>query len=116
MAPLDDAPDLVDRLERITAGSLAEQLEAPDPPLLIDVRSTGEWEQRRIEEAVSIPLSRLTEALESLPADRPLVVHCASDYRATIAASLIRRAGLSDVATLVGGVAAWESSAPATPV
>jgi hydroxyacylglutathione hydrolase len=59
---------------------------------------------------VNIPLSRLEEQLDTLPADRPLAVHCASDYRATIAASLIRRHGHADVATLVGGLAAWQAA------
>lgn len=116
MRPLDDAPHLVDRLQRITAGSLAQQLASPEPPLLIDVRSGREWRERRIGQAVNIPLPRLVERLGSVAADRPLVVHCASDYRATIAASLMRREGLADVATLVGGVAAWESSTSATPL
>jgi hydroxyacylglutathione hydrolase len=113
---LDEAPHLVERIERITAGSLAEQLASTEPPLLIDVRSTGEWRERRIEQAVNIPLSRLAERLGTISADGALVVHCASDYRATIAASLMRREGLSGVATLVGGVAAWESSTSATPL
>ncbi|HUR84205.1 MAG TPA: MBL fold metallo-hydrolase [Solirubrobacteraceae bacterium] len=109
MRTLDDAPHLVDRVERITAGALAERLASTQPPLLIDVRSEREWHERRIEQAVHIPLSRLAERIGTLPAGRALVVHCTSDYRATIAASLMRRAGLRDVATLVGGVAAWES-------
>jgi hydroxyacylglutathione hydrolase len=39
-----------------------------------------------------------------------MVVHCASGYRASIAASLLRRAEIADVAVLVGGIAAWESA------
>ena len=115
MRPLDAAPHLVDRIARITAGSLAEQLASSEPPLLIDVRSTRECSERCIEQAVNIPLSRLKEHLDTLDPDRPIVVQCASDYRATIAASLMRRAGLTDVTTLVGGVAAWDSLIPAAP-
>jgi hydroxyacylglutathione hydrolase len=114
MQPLDDAPELVERIERITAGSLAEQLASPDPPVVVDVRSDSEWSEGHVEDAVSLPLSRLGEQLDTLPEDRPLVVHCASDYRATVAASLLRRAGRQDVSTLVGGFAAWESARPAT--
>jgi rhodanese-related sulfurtransferase len=114
MQPLDDAPELVERIERITAGSLAEQLASPDPPLVVDVRSDSEWSEGHVEDAVSLPLSRLGEQLDTLPEDRPLVVHCASDYRATVAASLLRRAARQDVSTLVGGFAAWESARPAT--
>jgi hydroxyacylglutathione hydrolase len=43
MQQLDAAPELVDRTKRITAGSLAEQLASPSPPVLIDVRAPGEW-------------------------------------------------------------------------
>ncbi|MDX6640560.1 MAG: hypothetical protein QOF12_1571, partial [Solirubrobacteraceae bacterium] len=35
---------------------------------------------------------------------------CASDYRAAIAASLIRREEPRDAAVLVGGIAAWQST------
>lgn len=114
MQPLEDAPQLIERTERITAGSLAEQLDSPSPPLLIDVRSESEWKERHIDQAVNVPLSQLQERLGELPANRPLVVHCASDYRSTIAASLLRRAGMTDVAALVGGLAGWESAPLAT--
>src|SRR5213082_567432 len=110
MQPLDDAPQLIERIERTTAASLHELMGSAEPPLIIDVRTEREWRERHIEEAVNIPLSRLEEQLDTLPADRPLVVHCASDYRSTIAASLIRHHGHAAVATLVGGLAAWEAA------
>ena len=90
MAQLDGAPELLERTERVTAGSLAEALASGDPPVVVDVRSDREWEERHIDGAVSLPLSRLADGLETLPADRTLVVHCASDYRSSVAASLLR--------------------------
>jgi rhodanese-related sulfurtransferase len=110
MESLSDDPNLIDRIERITAGSLAEQLASPAPPVLLDVRAPGEWEQERIEAAVNVPLSRLPERLDSLPRDRQIVVHCASGYRSAIAAGLLERAGFEDVADLVGGLGAWTSA------
>jgi hydroxyacylglutathione hydrolase len=109
MQSLVDRPELVDRIERITAGSLAERLAGPAPPLLIDVRAPGEWRERRIEVAVNVPLSRLPDHMETLPRDRPIIVYCASGYRSAIAASILRRDGHLDVADLVGGMPAWES-------
>jgi hydroxyacylglutathione hydrolase len=110
MESLSDDPNLIDRIERITAGSLAEQLTSSAPPVLLDVRAPGEWEQERIEAAVNVPLSRLPERLDSLPRDRQIVVHCASGYRSAIAAGLLERAGFEDVADLVGGLGAWTSA------
>ncbi|MGH2849258.1 MAG: MBL fold metallo-hydrolase [Solirubrobacteraceae bacterium] len=114
MQPLDRAPHLIERIDRITARSLAEQLAAPEPPLLIDVRSDQEWREVHIEQAAHIPLSRLKERLVTLPDDRPLVVHCASDYRSAVAASLICGDRTQDIAVLVGGIAAWQSAPFAT--
>ncbi len=107
--------DRIDRIERITAGSLAEQLAAPAPPLLIDVRAPGEWDAERIDGALNVPLSRMPERMHELPRDRRIVVHCASGYRSTIAAGLLQAAGFSHVADLVGGLGAWTSAPQVEP-
>jgi rhodanese-related sulfurtransferase len=110
MAQLDHEPQLIERTERITAASVAEQLAAPDPPQLVDVRSAGEWSEGHIDGALNFPLSQLAERLSELPANRPLIVHCTSGYRSAIAESLLRREGLPQVANLVGGLAAWTAA------
>jgi len=110
MTPLAHAPQLVERIERITAQSLAERLRSGEPPLAIDVRTPAEFERGRIEGAVNIPLSRLAGGLRELPEDRPLVVYCASGYRSAIAAGLIDREHNLQATDLVGGLAAWESA------
>jgi glyoxylase-like metal-dependent hydrolase (beta-lactamase superfamily II)/rhodanese-related sulfurtransferase len=109
MQELAAVPELVQRTERITAGSVAEQLDSSEAPLLVDVRTPGEFELSHIEDAISLPLSQLPGRLGELPDDRPLVVYCAGGYRSAIAASLLRRAGHERVVDLVGGIAAWES-------
>jgi hydroxyacylglutathione hydrolase len=110
MQALETRPDLVARVERITAGALSEQLESPEPPLVVDVRTEREWREKRIGDSVNVPLGQLALQLEELPRERPLVVHCATGYRSAIAASLLLREGYSAIADLVGGIAAWESS------
>jgi glyoxylase-like metal-dependent hydrolase (beta-lactamase superfamily II)/rhodanese-related sulfurtransferase len=111
MQPLDNRPELIERTPRLTAAALAEQLAGPRPPQLIDVRTPHEWEQGHIADALNVPLSRLSENLNTLPQDGPLVVYCGSGYRSAIAASLLRRDGREDVSDLVGGLAAWDSTA-----
>jgi len=110
MQQLDHAPELLERTERITAGSVAEQLTAPQSPLLVDVRTTQEWSETHIASAMNLPLSQLPGRLDELPSDRQLIVYCASGYRSAIAASLLRREGFSQIANLVGGLAAWTSA------
>jgi len=110
---VDGRPELISRIRRITAGSLAERLAAPDPPLVVDVRAPGESAAGRIDAGVNLPLSRFPESMATLPRDRSIVVYCASGYRSAIAAGLLQRADYPDVADLVGGLPAWESRVPA---
>ena len=110
MQALDGRPDLVERFERVTAATLAEELDSDDPPYLLDVRSEQEWRGKRILQAVNIPLSRLLGRLDEVPRDREVVVTCATGYRSAIAASILRREGVENVADLVGGLNAWEAS------
>ncbi len=107
MQVLSDRPELIERIERITARDLAERLASARPPLLIDVRAPGEWREQRIDAAVNIPLSRFAERMTTLPRDESLVVHCATGYRSAIAASLLQRDGFGELADLIGGIGAW---------
>ncbi len=107
---LDARPELVARVERITARALAEALGSADAPAIVDVRTEREWIEGRIDESVNLPLSSLNDRIDEVPRGRPVVVLCASGYRSAIAASLLLRHGMSDLSDLVGGMAAWESS------
>jgi len=110
MQQLEDAPELIGRIERITAASVAEKLDATDPPLLLDVQTAREYGESHIAGAVNVPLSQLAERIHDVPSDRAVVVYCASGYRSAIASSLLRREGLPRVANLVGGLAAWNAA------
>ena len=114
MQALSSRPDLVRRTARITAATLAEQLEEAAPPFVLDVRTPREWAAKHIAGSVNIPLNHLAERLSEMPQERPIVVHCASGYRSAIAASLLERHGITSLADLVGGFAAWEASQLAT--
>ena len=65
---------------------------------VLDVRRTDEWEAGHLEGALHIPLDQLEDRMEEVPADGPVWVHCATGFRASIAASLVDRAGRQVVA------------------
>lgn len=74
--------------DRATFADLAAQ---PDATIL-DVRRGDEVAHGAIEGSVRIPLNSLLERLDEVP-DGRLWVHCASGFRASIAASLLDRSG-----------------------
>ena len=107
---LESRPDLTVTTDRLSAPFAAELLSSPQPPLAIDVRAPGERDQKYIAGSLAIPLNHLTENLEKLPKDRPLLVYCAGGYRSSIAASLLQRSGFDHVDEIAGGIVAWEAA------
>ena len=107
-----DNPDRVVRASRVTAPELAAALEHPERVVVIDVRNSGELADGAIFHARHIPLAQLPRRLAEIPPGRPVVVYCAGGYRSSVAASLLRREGWSDVSDLLGGFAAWTMLTP----
>lgn len=57
---------------------------------VIDVRNYGEVKGGKIfVNAINIPLPELRERLSEIPADKPIIVHCAAGYRSAAATSII---------------------------
>jgi len=110
MEALGHRSDLVGRTARITAQTLAEELQTVEPPLVLDVRKEEEWKEKQIGHSVNIPVNHLEERLDEVTRDRQIVVHCASGYRSSIAASLLEKHGITNVMDLVGGIDAWEKA------
>ncbi|MFE2408044.1 rhodanese-like domain-containing protein [Kitasatospora sp. NPDC059408] len=94
---------------RLTADQLRTALTTEQPPTVLDVRTCGERETGSIEGSLHIPLAELPTRLDEIPTDHPLVIHCASGHRSSIAASLLRHHGRTDVSDLLGGYGAWHT-------
>jgi glyoxylase-like metal-dependent hydrolase (beta-lactamase superfamily II)/rhodanese-related sulfurtransferase len=107
---LESRPELIARTERLSPAVAAERLASNEPPLVVDVRATREYEAKHIEGSASIPLNHLAELADRLPTDRPLLVHCAGGYRSSIAVSLLRQMGFTRISELAGGITAWEAA------
>lgn len=110
MLALAADPHLIRETPRITASALASELRTIHPPAVLDVRTEKEWEEGHIDQSLNIPLPHLLERLEEIPSEQKLVVHCASGYRSSIAASVLERAQKARAIDLVGGYEAWEKT------
>jgi hydroxyacylglutathione hydrolase len=74
---------------------LAAELESGSVSIL-DVRQSNEYDREHVSGATNIPLHELPNRLGDVPAG-PIWVHCGSGYRASIASSLLDRAGVDVV-------------------
>lgn len=110
MQALGGRSALIRKIERVTAVALASELATSSPPLILDVRSPGEWREKHIEGSLNIPLTHLEARIAEVPRDRRVAVHCQTGYRSSMAASILQRRGFATMADVVGGFLAWEAA------
>ena len=102
---LENAEQL-DRRIQVSPVEVAAALASDDPPRLIDVRSTAEWELARIEGA-TLMTEVVAELMMSWPKDTPIVFYCHLGQRSLDAASYFAGHGFTDLRSMTGGIEAW---------
>ena len=60
--------------------------------------------------AKHIFLPELAKRRGEIDASRPVAVHCASGYRASLAASILQKEGFQNVANIPGSWQAWQKA------
>ena len=73
---------------------------------LLDVRRQAEVDAQPLSGATPIPLSKLSEHVETLPQDRPIMIFCGSGVRSMIAASYLESRGFHHLVVPLGGTRA----------
>jgi hydroxyacylglutathione hydrolase len=81
-----------------------------DDVQVVDARSPSEWQAGHIPGAKHIFLPELAERCGEIDAGRPVAVQCESGYRASLAASILQKGGVQNVANVPGSWAAWEEA------
>jgi glyoxylase-like metal-dependent hydrolase (beta-lactamase superfamily II)/rhodanese-related sulfurtransferase len=107
---LVEHPDLVDKASRLTPRQFADRTASVSNLQIVDVRGEGEYKVNHYDGATNIPVSQLNARLSELDPSRPAVVYCAGGYRSSIAASVLRSVGFSDVSDVLGGFEAMVQS------
>jgi hydroxyacylglutathione hydrolase len=99
------------KIARTTQLSIEEVSARGSDAQILDVRSEKEWAGGHIEGATHIPLGELKDRMGELSADGEIITMCGSGYRSSLAASLLQANGFSRVASMNGGMTAWNRRA-----
>ncbi|QMU75219.1 adenylyltransferase/sulfurtransferase MoeZ [Streptacidiphilus sp. PB12-B1b] len=93
----------------ITPKQLKQWQDDEEDIFLVDVREPGEYEIVNIPGAVLIPKGEflMGDALERMPQDKKIVVHCKSGVRSAEVLAVLHSAGFSDAVHVGGGVIGW---------
>ena len=110
-------PPLIARLRRgptLSIEELRERLQGDDAPLVLDVRSAGDFngELGHIEGARNLPLEELAARLDELEdwRERPVAIVCRTDKRSFQAAQQLAQKGFAHVHVVRGGMSAWNQA------
>jgi rhodanese-related sulfurtransferase len=95
----------------ITRDDLLMQMLTDRPPLVVDVRSQGEYNRDHIPGAVHIPFYSIGSGLSELgyPASEPVVLYCEHGPRSGIASFSLVLSGYEKVYSLDGHMKGWRA-------
>ena len=104
-------------VQEILPWDLADKLQSPRPPMLLDIREPGEFDALRIDGSINVPRGVLEAACDwdyddTVPElaagrEREIVVICRSGSRSALAAHTMKRMGFTKVVSLKTGVRGW---------
>ena len=107
LAVMAARPERTERASRLTVREFEQRRHELDGVQIVDIRNPGEVALGAVPGALDIPVGQLPGRLDELDASAPTVVYCAGGYRSSVAASLLRAEGFTDVSDLLGGFGAW---------
>ena len=80
----------------------------PNPPVLLDVRESWEYETAHIEGSRLMPMGEVpSRAYNELDPDEPVVVLCHHGARSLNVTMWLRQQGFEHAQSLAGGIEAW---------
>ena len=87
---------------------MAEWILSAEPMTVVDTRDEHEWTAGHVPGAVHLYVPDVAHHAGEIPTEAPVAVHCASGYRAGIAASLLEQAGLKRIIHVNGSYSDWD--------
>lgn len=98
----------VSAFETVDVEDMAQWVLSAEPMTVVDVRDEHEWVSGHVPGALHVYVPDVPARAGEIPHDAPVAVHCASGYRAGIAASLLEQAGLKRIIHVNGEYSDWD--------
>lgn len=97
----------IQRLQTIDVYQLEKDMKTGDVQIL-DVRTDSEYQTEHLDNSIHIEAGYIEDHLNEFDKDKTYAVLCGGGYRATIAASLLAKHGITNTAIILGGISAWK--------
>lgn len=100
----------LEHLLHISVHELKRKLEPRDDMVVLDVRSQMEWDKAHIEGAVHIPSPDVRTRYRELDNKKSIAVLCNTAHRSSMAASILKQHGFTNLSVVTGGMTAWQAA------
>lgn len=102
------APEIAgETLDLTSLDALAARLASNDPPIVLDIRTAGEFATGTIQGAITIDQDHGPESVAGLDPSREYVVICEGGWRSSQLASWMKMNGFARVSNAIEGMAGW---------
>ncbi len=99
------AENILQKRLRVVPWHITKELTGED--FILDVRNEDEFKNGHIDGAINIPVDKLRESLDHLPADKTIYIYCQIGLRGYLAQRILLQNGFDKVFNLSGGYKLW---------
>ena len=102
-----------DTVKKLSAAEFAEQIKTLPKGVVIDARTTKEFEEGHLKNAANFNVlapEEFEHQIATLDKSTPVFVYCQSGKRSTVAANKLHAAGFDKIYELRGGIKEWRES------
>lgn len=105
------------KFESIPPAAFSEKIHAAQNPLILDVRTPGEFSGQHLDNAVNINWNGpdFVSKVSAYDRQKPVFVYCLAGGRSKEAAAKLNELGFSNVYELQGGITKWNAAGLSVP-
>lgn len=95
-------------MQNISATEMQKALKLSPAVYLLDVRTLGEYTQKRIKGAKLIPIDQVQNRINEIPKNRPIIIYCETGVRSSAVGRYLDSLGYKEVSNLSQGIMGWQ--------
>ena len=114
---MSSTPDAAEPFRRLTPAQVAHLIAQRAEVFLVDIREPRQFHAGHLPDAISLPADDFVDRYErEINPDDPVILICEKGLNSIAAAKFLIAQNFTDVATMEGGMTAWQESLKSSEV
>ena len=100
----------MEHVPQMSVQELKKRLEQEEDLVILDARGKREWDESHIKGAVHIPAPDCRTRYQEVEKKKPVAILCKTAHRSSLAASILKQHGFTNLSVVTGGMTAWQAA------